>query len=122
LVVFPIAFSNFLDVMVQHPGLALFSSWEDTAFNTFRGDVAWPDARFENGWTIAWLYGQSDSAEFEISNTTLILGATFNGYNNNYKGGISGIIVKKDADGLNTSSSPFLAIHTYFVADSPKKQ
>jgi hypothetical protein len=97
---FPIAFSIFLDVMVQHPELALFSGWEDTAFNTVRGDVAWSDESFENGWTIAWLYGQSDSAGFEISNTTLILGATFNGDNNNYKGGISGIIVKKDINGL----------------------
>jgi hypothetical protein len=70
----------------------------------------------KNSWAIAWLYGQSGSAGFEISRTTLILGATFNGYNNNYQGGITCIIMKKDIDGLNTLSSPFWLLPILLLA------
>lgn len=119
LIVFSIGYLTLLETVVPHSGLQFFSGWEDTTFVTTSSEsLAWSDETFEEGWKAAWLYGQSSSG-FKTLNDTLVLGATFNGFNNNDIDGISGIILKRNVDKLNTSISPFLVIKHVESSSNP---
>ena len=119
LIVFSVGYLTLLETVVPHSGLQFFSGWEETTFATTSNEsLAWSDENFEEGWKAAWLYGQSSSG-FKTSNGTLVLGATFNGFNNNDIEGIGGIIVKRDINKLNTSISPFLVIKHVESSSNP---
>lgn len=119
LIIFSIGYLTLLETVVPHSGLEFVSGWEETTFTTTSNEsLTWSDENFEKGWKAAWLYDQSSSG-FEASNDTLVLGATFNGFNNNDIDGIGGIIVKKDINKLNTSISPFLVIKHFESSSNP---
>jgi hypothetical protein len=111
LFVLAVGYLTTLKAIVPHSGLRFLSGWEDHTFATASNEsLAWIDADFEEGWEAAWLYDRYNYPGFDASNGTLVLGATFNGLNENDEDGISGIIVKKDVINLSTLTSPFLII------------
>lgn len=120
LIIFSVAYLNFIDAFVPHSGAKFSPGWTDNTFLTEHGGLSWSDDDFENGWTIAWQLGQnSSSSGFETSNGTLVLHASFNGFNKNQEKSISGIMVQKDLNRLNTTVSPFLIIkHKESTSDS----
>ena len=111
LVVVPVGYLKLLEAIVSHPGLRLSPGWEDNTFNTWYQNPAWLDDSFEEGWTITWELGQSgNSSGFAVLNKTLIVYATFEGYNVNHDRGVSDIMIQKNVSELDTTISPFLVI------------
>jgi hypothetical protein len=120
LVVVPVGYLKLLEAIVPHSGLRLSPGWEDNTFNTWYQNHGWLDDNFEEGWTIVWELGQSgNSSGFAVLNKTLILYATFDGYNVNHECGVSGIMIQKNVGGLDTRIFPFLVIkHKESSSDS----
>ena len=110
IIVFPMIYLNFLSDSIKHPGLKLREEWRDTTFNTwFENPVHSIDLKKD--WSISWVHGQTEnSAGFKAANDTLMIYATFSGYNETYVNGASGIMIQKNMFGFNTSLSPFIVI------------
>jgi hypothetical protein len=107
---FTVAYLKILDVL-PHPGARFTPGWEDAIFGSTSPEaLIWSDESFDEGWTVAWLYGQSNSSGFKTINSTLVLASDFKGYNSQSEDGVSGIIVTKEIIPLSTLTSPFLII------------
>jgi len=120
LIAFPVVYLNLIDAIIPHKGANFSPGWTEKSFITEHGGLAWSDDKFEEGWAIGWQLGPNpDKSGFQSSNGTLLLHASFEGFNHNKEKGVSGIMVQKDVNGVNTTLSPFLIIkHRESVSDS----
>lgn len=120
LVVMPVFYINFLKAFVFHPGLKLSPEWSDDTFNTWFEKPVWSDTTFDKEWAIAWEHGQSDnSSGFKVFNNTLILYATFKGYNSTYVNGATGIMLQENITVFDNTNCPFLVVGYKASSSSP---
>jgi hypothetical protein len=107
IILFPIAYLTFLNTAFPQNGIVFSAGLKDASFQTEYSEPGWYDSNFSQGWNINWTNANSG---FTVGGGVIDLFVTFNGYNPTHERGISGIIIQKSVDHINTAIYPYLVI------------
>lgn len=111
LIIIPITYLELIETFFPKSELTLIPGWEDNTFETVYQNAGWFDDSFEQGWKIVRTFnGNHNSSGLAIIDKTLILYSEFENVNEAPNSEISGVVVGKNFNVLNTTLFPFLVI------------
>jgi hypothetical protein len=107
IILFPIAYLTFLNTAIPQNGIVFSAGLKDASFQTEYSEPGWYDSNFSQGWNINWT---STNSGLTVTGGVIDLYVAFNGYNPSQERGVSGIIIQKSIDHINTAIYPYLVI------------